>query len=177
MLRPIVVRPCLFHVGITQSSASYLNAMLGDCDSIYIPLSAKMRKTSTATFESADGEGVNELERRRSPLLASPQGGVAERSEKHREASAEREAGVVFRWITKGKPPRLLRHRLLRDIFLMSQPPLLAVMQGDGMNESECGSKLQLLSDNWSRQVQAAKSREAMTSTRRLVRPVPDAPS
>jgi hypothetical protein len=32
-----------------------------------------------------------------SPLLASLQGGVAERSIKDREASADREAGVVFR--------------------------------------------------------------------------------
>src|SRR5437016_7963604 len=31
------------------------------------------------------------------PLLASPQGGVAERVTKYREASADREAGVVFR--------------------------------------------------------------------------------
>jgi len=30
------------------------------------------------------------------PLLASPQGGVAERSRKYCEASADREAGVVF---------------------------------------------------------------------------------
>jgi hypothetical protein len=45
------------------------------------------------------------------------------------------------------------------------------------MNETECGGKLQLLSSSWSRQVQAAKSHEALTSSRRLVRPVPDAPS
>jgi hypothetical protein len=31
---------------------------------------------------------------------------------------------------TKGKPPRLRRLRWLRDIFLVTQPPLLAVMQG-----------------------------------------------
>ena len=30
----------------------------------------------------------------------------------------------------KGKPPRLRRLRWLREIFLMTQPPLLAVMQG-----------------------------------------------
>src|SRR5881409_3352868 len=40
------------------------------------------------------------------------------------------EAGVVFRMKTKGKPPRLRQLRLLRDVFLMTQPPLLAVMQG-----------------------------------------------
>ena len=69
------------------------------------------------------------------PLLASQQGGVAERSIKRREASADREAGVVFRLRTKtaaavGKPPRLRRLRWLRKILLMTQPPLLAVMQG-----------------------------------------------
>src|SRR3989441_6731384 len=41
----------------------------------------------------------------RIPLLASPQGGVAERLRRFREASADREAGVVFRLKTKGKPP------------------------------------------------------------------------
>src|SRR2546427_7364737 len=41
------------------------------------------------------------------PLLASPQGGVAEPVRRFREASADREAGVVFRLRTKGKPPRL----------------------------------------------------------------------
>src|SRR5438552_11677118 len=41
-----------------------------------------------------------------------------------------RAEGVVFRLETKGKPPRLRRFRLLRDVFLMTQPPLLAVMQG-----------------------------------------------
>ena len=51
------------------------------------------------------------------PLLASGQGGVAERSIKCREASADREAGVVFRWIRKGKPPRLRRLRWLREIY------------------------------------------------------------
>ena len=66
----------------------------------------------------------------RIPLLAQPQGGVAERSRKYREASAVREAGVVFRWIEKGKPPRLRLLRRLREIFLMTQPPLLAVMEG-----------------------------------------------
>jgi hypothetical protein len=55
------------------------------------------------------------------PLLASPQGGVAERSIKCREASADREAGVVFRLRTIGG---------CREIILMTQPPLLAVIQG-----------------------------------------------
>src|SRR5437660_12525505 len=70
------------------------------------------------------------LKRMRIPLLASTQGGVAEQIKKHREASANCEAGVVFRWITKGKPPRLRPCRWLRKIFLMTPPPLLAAMQG-----------------------------------------------
>ena len=39
--------------------------------------------------------------------LASPQGGVAERSRKYREAAAFREDGVVFRASRQGTPPRL----------------------------------------------------------------------
>ncbi|PYS46313.1 MAG: hypothetical protein DMG13_30305 [Acidobacteria bacterium] len=31
---------------------------------------------------------------------------------------------------TNGKPPRLRQLRWLREIFLMTQPPLLAVVQG-----------------------------------------------
>src|SRR5262245_41199164 len=61
-----------------------------------------------------------------SPLLASPQGGVAERSINHREASADSEAGVVFRFETRGKPPHLRpRLRRLRAILLMgaATPP------------------------------------------------------
>jgi hypothetical protein len=53
-----------------------------------------------------------------------------ERSRKYREASAFSEDGVVFRFETKGKPPRLRPLRWLRVNFLMPQPPLLAVMQG-----------------------------------------------
>src|SRR5205807_7775559 len=48
-------------------------------------------------------EAVNELQSSAIPLLASPQGGVAERVTKYREASADREAGVVFRSKTKRK--------------------------------------------------------------------------
>ena len=39
------------------------------------------------------------------PLLASPQGGVAERLRNYREASADREAGVVFRMSRKENHP------------------------------------------------------------------------
>ena len=48
-------------------------------------------------LKGADGEAVKKLESSAIPLLASLQGGVAERFRKYREASAYREAGVVFR--------------------------------------------------------------------------------
>jgi hypothetical protein len=54
---------------------------------------------------------------------------VAERVKRCREASTEREAGVVVRLIIKKENHPGCSYRLLRDIFLMSQP-LLAVMQG-----------------------------------------------
>src|SRR5438874_757469 len=59
------------------------------------------------------------------PLLASPQGGVAERLKRFREASTDREAGVVFRLRTKRKPPRLRGTRWLRDFLFdrASTPP------------------------------------------------------
>src|SRR5438093_7159121 len=48
-------------------------------------------------------EGVKRIGIERIPLLASPQGGVAERLIKCREAPADREAGVVFRLRTQRK--------------------------------------------------------------------------
>src|SRR5262249_19366828 len=62
---------------------------------------------------------------------ASQQGGVAERSRKYRGASADREAGVVFRSehtmkTTPSAPAKEASRRLI-----MAQPPLLAVMQGE----------------------------------------------
>jgi len=55
---------------------------------------------------------------------------VAERPIKWREASADREDGVVFRLIQKENHPGCVGFRWLREIFWMTQPPLLAVMQG-----------------------------------------------
>jgi hypothetical protein len=55
---------------------------------------------------------------------------VAERSRKYREAPLIARPGWFSEWQTQGKPPRLHRLWLLRDIFLMMQTPLLAVMQG-----------------------------------------------
>src|ERR1041385_4894896 len=64
------------------------------------------------------------------PLLASLQGGVAERSIKSREASADREAGVVFRSRTQRKTTPAASVSVAARHLLMTQPPLLAVMQG-----------------------------------------------
>src|SRR6476660_9048740 len=75
-------------------------------------------------------EAVNQFESSDSPLLASPQGGVAERFKKHREASTDREAGVVFRMKTKRKTTPAASALVASRNFLMTQPPLLAVMQG-----------------------------------------------
>jgi len=43
---------------------------------------------------------------------------------------ARSEDGVVFRYKRKENHPVCIKLRWLRDIFLMMQPPLLAVMQG-----------------------------------------------
>src|SRR5262249_37403838 len=80
-------------------------------------------------------EECPKVQKRRISLLASLQGGVAERSIKCREASTDREAGVVFRLRKEEKPTpgcvsfsfRLRAIALalrvwLRDIFSMTQP-------------------------------------------------------
>src|SRR5689334_25252201 len=67
-------------------------------------------------------EGVNELLRSAIPLLAPQQGGVAERSRKSCEASFDREAGVVFRLRTKGKPPRAASASVASQNLLMTPP-------------------------------------------------------
>src|SRR5689334_18388890 len=45
---------------------------------------------------------------------------------------------------TKGKPPRLRPIQSLREIFLMTQPPLLAVMQG-GDCRAHCRARFQFI--------------------------------
>ena len=75
------------------------------------------------------------------PLLALPQGGVAERSsnvakppliaaKRKRVSALPQEMPGWFSDESKGKPPRLRLLRWLREILFMTQPPLLAVMQG-----------------------------------------------
>src|SRR5437870_10193905 len=64
------------------------------------------------------------------PLLASGQGGVAERSIKCREASADREAGWFSDGLEKENHPGCVGFGGFAKFILMTQPPLLAVMQG-----------------------------------------------
>src|SRR5437773_9586841 len=90
------------------------------------------REVSGDRFHSCSG-GIYRCERigiERVPLLASPQGGVAEQSIKCREASADCEAGVVFRLRTQRKTPPAASASVASQNFLETQPPLLAVMQG-----------------------------------------------
>src|SRR3989442_4012548 len=76
---------------------------------------------------------MNQVERN-IPLLASPQGGVAERSTRCCEASADSEDGVVFRLNSNRSGDRKTTPSASASVaarnFLMTQPPLLAVMQG-----------------------------------------------
>ena len=51
-------------------------------------------------------------------------------SKKYCEATETDTAGVVFLIVLIGKPPRPRDMRMLRAVFLMARPPLLAVMQG-----------------------------------------------
>src|SRR5262249_48978105 len=68
---------------------------------------------------------------KRKRVSAQPQeGGVVASSQKFREATEADAAGVVFRNAAIGKPPRPREKPMLRDIFLIARPPLLAVMQG-----------------------------------------------
>ena len=71
---------------------------------------------------------MSEMLGARIPLLASLQGGVAAPSRKCRAASlaGRRRGGFRFNWNTTPAS----RKRMLRDIFLIARPPLLAVMRG-----------------------------------------------
>src|SRR5437773_12564764 len=75
---------------------------------------------SGALYESA-----NELESSAFPSLHDGKEGWPSDQQKCREASADREAGVVFRSRRERKTTRLRQLRWLRKIFLMTQPPLL----------------------------------------------------
>jgi hypothetical protein len=55
---------------------------------------------------------------------------VAASSKKWSAATFIDAAGVVFLVPAIGTPPRPREKRMLRDIFLIARPPLLAVMRG-----------------------------------------------
>ena len=74
-LKPATLPRCCFKANAGEKAAEKLNA----------------------TTVAAVYEAVNELESRRNPLLASPQGGVAAHKENIAKHPYDREAGVVFR--------------------------------------------------------------------------------
>jgi len=73
---------------------------------------------------------VNELRWCVIPLLASLQGGEAASSRKCCEATELTQPGWFSFVFSIGKPPRPRDQRMLRGIFMIARPPLLAVMQG-----------------------------------------------
>jgi len=82
--------------------------------------------------QSTDGgtPNANNVKSKPSPLLASLQGGDAERLRNAAKRPLLARPGWFSDSCVKGKPPRLRLIRWLREIFLRTQPPLLAVMQG-----------------------------------------------
>src|SRR5262249_55057406 len=64
------------------------------------------------------------------PLLASPQGGVAASSRNFAKPPKQTQPGWFSFLFSIGKPPRPRDQWMLRGIFLLARPPLLAVMQG-----------------------------------------------
>src|SRR5256885_15814389 len=75
------------------------------------------------------------------PLLASPQGGVAERVTNIAKLPLIARPGWFSDRKPKGKPPRLRLLRWLRNILLTTQPPL-AVMQGGEWRSTVIHSQL-----------------------------------
>jgi hypothetical protein len=87
------------------------------------------KKSRTATV-AAISEGVNELELSAgSPLLASPQGGVAERSRNIAKHPLFAKPGW-FSNRNERKTTLASSVSVATRNYLMTQPPLLAVMQG-----------------------------------------------
>src|SRR5262245_17584229 len=76
-------------------------------------------------------EGVREFESRAIVLsLHHRKEGWLRHQEKFRAASDKTHPWWFTFCLLIGKPPRLRCQRMLRSIFLVAQPPLLAVMQG-----------------------------------------------
>src|SRR5438093_6350392 len=73
----------------------------------------------------------------RIPLLASPQGGGGRAINKKSRSLLNREAGVVFRLKTKGKPPRLRPLRRLRAVLSVgaATPPCRDARRGISHSE------------------------------------------
>src|SRR6266571_5316127 len=99
--------------------------MLATVDAVYgavkkLPQRNSRRYSPPCITARRGGRAIKKISRsiRRSPRSASA---LARSLKKCR-------GGFPMR--TKGKPPRLRRLRWLREIFLMTQTPLLAVMQG-----------------------------------------------
>src|SRR5215467_161295 len=77
-----------------------------------------MQETKEATVTKAEESP---------PCMTARRGGCVIKN--YREATKADADGVVFlSWL--GKPPRPRFQRMLRGIFLIARPPLLAVMQG-----------------------------------------------
>src|SRR5262249_49950171 len=85
-------------------------------------------------------------------LLASPRGGVAERSRKYCAASAFREDGVVFRSMEQGTPPRGVHKEASRH-FLgdAATPPRGDARRGIRSFQNETPNHISLSRPRWTR--------------------------
>jgi hypothetical protein len=91
---------------------------------VIIVLNTSLPSGSTAV----QGSGHVQIGQDSPPCIAARRGGRA--IKKYREASAFREDGVVFPIDSTRNTTPAASIRTLRDIPLMTQPPLLAVMRG-----------------------------------------------
>ncbi|PYS55884.1 MAG: hypothetical protein DMG13_02070 [Acidobacteria bacterium] len=87
------------------------------------------RDLAISTSWAATGV-VKKLDQALCPSLHYRKEGWPSDQKNYCEASAGSRGRGGFPMRTKGKPPRLRQLRWLREIYLMTQPPLLAVMQG-----------------------------------------------
>src|SRR5262249_8912527 len=87
-------------------------------------------------------EGVNKLQSCTFPSLHDRKEGWPSDQEDIGEQSADCGAGGFFGLKTEGDPPGLRQFGWLRDIFLMTHPPLFALMQGGKKRPSVISSRL-----------------------------------
>src|SRR5205809_5691337 len=86
--------------------------------------------SNSGTTVAAVYEGVNELESSGIvPSLHHRKKGWL-RHQKISRSHRNRRSRGGFPFVSIGKPPRLRSQRMLRNIFLIAQPSLVAVMQG-----------------------------------------------